>query len=220
MPLATLSPLLCPGDLPSLSGNIYCIGRNYADHVKELNNQMPSEPVVFLKAPSALRPFAQGPLAFPEEVFHHELEIVMLLGNSIPLGAQGSRTAIAGLSLGLDLTRRGLQDELKKKGLPWTTAKSFAGAALLHPFAPLDPLLDLSKIDLQLFVEGEKRQDGSSAQMMFSFEHILSYLATLQPLGPGDIIYTGTPAGVGPLKKGQSLKIFSQALGINAMGLL
>ncbi len=220
MHLPTLSAHLCGPSLPTLSGNIYCIGRNYADHVRELKNELPAEPVVFLKAPAALRPFAEGPLAFASEEFHHELEIVMLVGQALEPGTPATRSHIAAMSLGLDLTRRGVQDQLKAKGLPWTTAKSFSGSALLHPFRALATDVDLRAIDLRLTVEGELRQEGSSAQMMFTFEVILQFLASLHPLQPGDLIYTGTPAGVGPLRRGQRMQIESRALKIDARGVL
>lgn len=220
--LKELSASLCGPGLPSLSGNIYCVGRNYADHAKELKNELPREPLIFLKAPAALRPLAEGPLAFSAETFHHEVELVLLVGRYVALGARSEATAgvIAAIGLGLDLTRREVQDELKKKGLPWTLAKSFAGSALLHPLRALDPKIPLEGIEFSLDVNGEPRQLGRSQDMIFSFATILQYLVGLHPLYPGDLIYTGTPAGVGPLRKGDALRVRSQILGIDAQGQL
>lgn len=220
--LKELSASLCGPGLPSLSGNIYCVGRNYADHAKELQNEVPREPLIFLKAPAALRPFAEGPIAYPGESFHHEVELVLLIGRYVALGAKSEAKpgAIAAIGIGLDLTRREVQEQLKKKGHPWTLAKSFAGSALLHPLRALDPELPLENIDFRLDVNGEGRQTGKSSDMLFGFTSILQYLVELHPLYPGDLIYTGTPAGVGPLRKGDTMRIQSQKLGIDAQGRL
>jgi len=204
---------------PKISGNIYCIGRNYAEHAKELGNEVPAEPVVFLKAPSALRRLAEGPLAFPDETFHHELELVLLVGRHLKVQSDVSRDSVVAVTLGLDLTRRGVQDQLKKKSLPWTIAKSFAGAGILAPFLSAHGL-DLTQIDLQLEVNGEVKQMGHTRDMMFPCYTILHYLVSLQNLYPGDLIFTGTPSGVGPLRRGDQLRVFSQALKLNEEGRL
>jgi 2-keto-4-pentenoate hydratase/2-oxohepta-3-ene-1,7-dioic acid hydratase in catechol pathway len=204
---------------PQLSGNIYCIGRNYADHAKELGNEIPAEPVVFLKAPSSLRHLAEGPIAFADETYHHELELVLLVGRHLKNQSDVGPDAVAAVTLGLDLTRRGVQDQLKKKSLPWTIAKSFAGSGILAPFVSASGA-DLTKIDLQLEVNGEVKQAGHTKDMMFPCFTILHYLVTLQNLYPGDLIFTGTPSGVGPLKRGDQLRVFSDALKLNASGQL
>ena len=118
--------------------NVWCIGRNYVEHARELGNAVPTEePVLFLKASSACRPLSAGPIAFESETFHHEIEMVLLVGEHVPLGgltAERDPTAcVRAVGLGLDLTRRGKQAELKKAGLPWTLAKSFAGQASMRP---------------------------------------------------------------------------------------
>ena len=120
--------------------NVWCIGRNYVEHARELGNAVPTEePVLFLKASSACRPLSAGPIAFESETFHHEIEMVLLVGEHVPLGgltAERDPTAcVRAVGLGLDLTRRGKQAELKKAGLPWTLAKSFAGQASMRPRA-------------------------------------------------------------------------------------
>ncbi len=220
--LKELSAQLCGPGLPSLSGNVYCVGRNYAEHAKELKNEIPSEPVIFLKAPAALRPFAEGPLAYPGETFHHEIELVLVMGRYVALGATAEATTgtISAIGLGIDLTRREIQDQLKKKGLPWTLAKSFAGSALVHPFKASSTAALSRSIAFSLELNGEERQRGSSEDMLFGFGPILQYLVQLHPLHPGDLVFTGTPAGVGPIKKGDRMRIRSEALGIDSQGVL
>lgn len=205
---------------PVAVGTIYCIGRNYAEHAKELGNAVPTEPVVFLKATAALRPLAAGPLAFPAETFHHEAELVLLVGRAVPLGAPGTTADLAAMGLGLDLTRRDVQTALKAKGLPWTTAKSFAGSAVVSAFTPLRQVADPTRIRLSLKVNDELRQEGVSSDMLFPLPRILTYLASLAPLNPGDLIFTGTPPGVGPIRQGDKIRLSSPDLGLDAEGVL
>jgi 2-keto-4-pentenoate hydratase/2-oxohepta-3-ene-1,7-dioic acid hydratase in catechol pathway len=186
---------------------IYGIGRNYADHAKELNNPVPAQPVVFMKAPASLRALDQGPLAFPGEVFHHEAELVLLIDKLIPMGSLPTEDDVAAITLGLDLTRREVQAKLKEKGLPWTTAKSFAGSALIADFESRELVGALSSLGFTLTVNGELRQTGWTKDMLFTVPAILKFLTSLAPLLPGDIIYTGTPAGVGPIKKGDVFEL-------------
>lgn len=202
--------------LPQLSGNIYAIGRNYADHAKELNNPVPDRPVVFLKAPSSLRQAASGPLAFPEESFHHEIELVFLIGGSL----KPDWTSIVAMTLGLDLTRRGLQNQLKQEGLPWTLAKSFQGSAILGPWRCLEKDWWQKAIDLSLEVNHEQRQSGSSEQMIFDAPSLLQFLSQQQPLESGDLIFSGTPAGVAGIRRGDHFRMRSQRLKIDCQGIL
>jgi fumarylpyruvate hydrolase len=217
MNLIELSRSLVPSFLPPLSGNIYCVGRNYADHITELKNEAPKEPVIFLKAPSALRTMDSSPVAWAEESFHHEIELVLLIGKAIEMGRTADESAVQGISLGLDLTRRERQNELKAKGLPWTLAKSFAGSGVLHPFVtfPREQTLDF-----KLFVNDELRQSGQSSDMIFNFRFILNFLLKYQNLYPGDIIFTGTPAGVAAIRQGDKFRFASKALAIDAQGRL
>lgn len=206
--------------MPVLSGNIYCVGRNYANHAKELHNEIPKEPVIFLKAPSALRGLNGPACAFPEETFHHEAEIVLLLGKEIAMGSQPDWSAVSGITLGLDLTRRGVQDSLKKQGLPWTIAKSFQGAGVLAAMQPISKVNTDEALRFELSVNGELRQRGNSEQMLFSVPQILTYLASLQTLYPGDIIFTGTPEGVGPMKANDTFVMRFLNTGHNFSGIL
>lgn len=217
MTLDEISKELIRSPLPNLSGNIYCIGRNYGEHVKELKNEVPTEPVVFLKAPSALRTLKQRPIACNQESFHHEIEIVLLVGKHALLGSKADQSLISGVTLGLDLTRRELQNELKAKGLPWTLSKSFAGAGILHNFTNFTAD---QTIDFSLSVNGEIRQKGLSSDMNFNFDHILNFLLKYQDLNPGDIIFTGTPSGVAGFKQGDKFHLQSNALNISAEGTL
>lgn len=217
MTLDELNSALISAPLPKLSGNVYCIGRNYAEHVKELKNEMPTEPVIFLKAPSALRTVAPSPIACADETFHHEIELVLLVGERRSLGQTADESIIHGITLGLDLTRRELQNHLKAKGLPWTLSKSFAGSGILHSFVPFPKGKTL---DFQLSVNGELRQKGESSDMIFDFTRILNFLLKYQDLHPGDLIYTGTPSGVAGFEQGDKFLMESKALGISASGSL
>ncbi len=187
--------------------NIYCIGRNYAEHAAELNNPVPGEPVVFLKATSSLRDLDGKDLAFAGETFHHEAEVVLLIGKPVALNESPGWSAVRALGLGLDLTRREVQSGLKAKGLPWTTSKSFAGSALISEFLPLERFPDKERLRFTLKVNGEERQAGITSDMLFKIPVILAHLARHQRLMPGDLIYTGTPKGVGPLKQGDAFEL-------------
>ncbi len=192
-------------------GTVYNIGRNYAQHAAELGNEVPEEPVVFLKARTAVRGLDGGPLAFADESFHHEVELVLLIGASVPLGGDPGWGAVEGVALGLDLTRREVQGRCKAKGLPWTTAKSFAGSAVVGPVLPLAALGGVAPVRFSLDVNGERRQTGDTAQMVFPVPVLLRYLASLAPLEPGDLVFTGTPAGVGPVRRGDALALRLEA---------
>lgn len=182
---------------------IYCVGRNYAEHAHELNNPVPSEPVIFTKTPQALRlPEEAGKIAFGDETFHHEAELVLLIGERVERGKAIGWKAVRAIGLGIDLTRREIQNSLKSKGLPWTIAKSFEGSAIVAPLLPIAKFSNLENIGFEFAVNDEVRQRGSSSEMLFNIPTILSYLTTLGPLCPGDLIFTGTPKGVGPIRRG------------------
>lgn len=184
-------------------GTVYNIGRNYAAHAAELGNAVPEDPVVFLKARTAVRGLSGGPLAF-DESFHHEVELVLLVGAAVPLGASPGWEAVRAVALGLDLTRREVQNRCKEKGLPWVPAKSFAGSAVVGPFLPLSAVGDPERVAFSLAVNGEVRQRGKLEQMIFPVARILAHLASLAPLEPGDLVFTGTPSGVGPIRRGDA----------------
>ena len=181
--------------------SIYCIGRNYVAHAHELGNDVPDEPLVFLKAAASQRGLEPTPVAFPEESFHHEVELVLRVGRPVPLGEPGSWDHVDAVTLGLDLTRREVQSVCKERGKPWTISKSFAGSAILAPFVPHDEL-GAPPYRFTLHVNDALVQSGDTSLMIFDVPTLLTYLAHLAPLNVGDLVFTGTPAGVGPLRVG------------------
>jgi 2-keto-4-pentenoate hydratase/2-oxohepta-3-ene-1,7-dioic acid hydratase in catechol pathway len=193
--------------------NIYCVGRNYAKHAKELGNAPPKErPIIFLKTSSSLRGLEPQPIGFKDDFFHHEIELVLYVGSPLALGAKGDWTHIEGIALGIDLTRREEQSQLKASGLPWTTAKSFAGSAIVSPFLAKSVWTPQRSFSFSLAINDQvDRQVGDTNDMIFDVPEILTYLASFNELKRGDLIFTGTPEGVGPVKKGDrmTLKLLS-----------
>lgn len=188
-------------------GKVVCVGRNYAEHAKELGNAVPSSPLLFIKPATAMVAMAE-PVALPQGfgVCHHELEMALLIGQPLTkAGPDVCRAAIAGIGLALDLTLRELQDELKKKGHPWERAKAFDGACPLSEFVAFDQDLDFASLTLRLTRNGGVQQQGRCGDMLFSVENLLSEISHSFTLMPGDVVLTGTPAGVGPLHSGDKL---------------
>jgi 2-keto-4-pentenoate hydratase/2-oxohepta-3-ene-1,7-dioic acid hydratase in catechol pathway len=180
---------------------IICIGRNYVAHARELNNEVPSSPVFFMKPDSALV-ISNRPFFYPDfsSDVHHELEVVIRisrLGRSIEERYAGRYFNEVGL--GVDFTARDLQAEQKKKGLPWEIAKGFDYSAPISEFFPLEKFKDLHNLSFRLDLNGKTVQDGNTALMIFSFEKIIAYVSRFMTLKTGDLIFTGTPAGVGPV---------------------
>jgi len=195
------------GEFTHAPGKVVCVGRNYAEHAKELGNAVPSSPLLFIKPATAMVTMGE-PLQLPEGfgACHHELEMALLIGQSLTKAMPDEcRAAIAGIGLALDLTLRELQDELKKKGHPWERAKAFDGACPLSEFAAFDQTLDFSSLTLRLRRNGELQQQGNCSDMLFSVENLLSEISHSFTLMPGDVVLTGTPAGVGPLHSGDKL---------------
>lgn len=189
---------------------ILCIGRNYGEHAKELKNPLPPEPVVFLKPDSALLR-NNDPFYLPEfaNVFHHEVELVIKinrLGKNIE--AQFAPRYYSELALGVDFTARDLQDDLRGKGLPWEKCKAFDGSAVISNFVPIADYQDLNNINFKLLVNGELRQKGNSKDMLFDVNQIIAHVSKYFTLKIGDLIYTGTPAGVGAVAIGDRLQGF------------
>lgn len=189
-------------------GKVVCVGRNYAEHARELNNPVPSEPLLFLKPATAVVGLDQ-PLRLPQGLgaVHYETEIALLIGQTLSgeVSEQQAVEAIAGIGLALDLTLRELQDQLKAKAHPWERAKAFDGACPLSPFVRTEQVPDLGNIALQLQINGQLRQQGSSAEMITPIVALLRHIATVFTLQPGDVVITGTPAGVGVLNPGDQL---------------
>lgn len=194
-----------PCNLPV--GKVVCIGRNYAAHARELGNAIPDAPILFMKPATALAPM-QGGFSIPagRGECHHETEITLLIGRSLKnADAAECRAAIAGVALGLDLTLRDVQNELKKNGHPWEVAKAFDGAAPVSPFIAADTFGDFSDVRFSLCVNGVARQNGDTADMITPVLALLAYISNIFTLEPGDVVMTGTPAGVAALKSGDAL---------------
>lgn len=196
---------------------IFCIGKNYAEHVRELahlGHAPDGDCVVFMKPASCIveegRPI---PLPRGRGSIHHEAElVVMLTGGGRDIPEDEALDCVAGLTLGLDLTLRELQTELKNKGKPWELAKSFDGAAPLGDFKPYLEQ-DLQALEFTCHVNGALRQHGRTRDMLYPVAQQISILSRTWSLQPGDIVYTGTPKGVGPLQPGDEIVLTSAALG-------
>lgn len=188
-------------------GKIVAIGRNYAEHAKELNNPIPSEPILFIKPATAALDMHQ-PFSIPQGMgaVHHELEIALLIGKPAKnIQVENAWDYVAGVGLGLDLTLRDVQDKLKEKGHPWEKAKAFDGANPLSNWLSPAEIADKHNISLQLIKNGELKQSGNSNMMITSIPALLAYASRYFTLLPGDVVMTGTPAGVGPLNPGDEL---------------
>ena len=199
---------------------IYCVARNYALHAKELGNKLPSEPVIFIKADTSLRGFEQSEIAYPHETFHYEGEIVLRIGQNTETGSSPNLDIIDSFALGIDLTRREKQTELKKKGLPWTVSKSFLGSAIIGDFKPKQLFKNPESISFQLFINKTLKQDGNLKNMIFPLKTILETLLESAPLKKGDLIFTGTPEGVGEITKGDEFEMIFPEINFRQKGKL
>uniref|UniRef100_A0A3P9J139 Oxaloacetate tautomerase FAHD1, mitochondrial n=1 Tax=Oryzias latipes TaxID=8090 RepID=A0A3P9J139_ORYLA len=187
---------------------IICVGRNYADHAKELKNAIPSEPVLFLKPPSAY--VTEGfPILVPlyTSNLHHEVELGVVIGKagtSIP--QSDAMNHVAGYALCLDMTARDIQDDCKSKGLPWTLAKAFNTSCPVSEFIPKERILDPGNVRLWLKVNDQLRQSGCTSHMIFSIPYLISYISEIISLEEGDLILTGTPKGVSAVQEHDELQ--------------
>ncbi|MCC5856205.1 MAG: fumarylacetoacetate hydrolase family protein [Idiomarina sp.] len=186
---------------------VIAIGRNYAAHAQELNNPIPDEPLLFMKPSTAIVPFEEPiDVSSVAQPVHYELEIAVLLGKDLKnADAVDALNGIDGLGLALDLTLRQLQDELKSKGQPWEKAKAFDGSCPVSQFIALGEQ-DLRHVPLELQINGEVRQSATSADMLMPITELIQYASQFFTLCAGDIVLTGTPAGVGVLKAGDQLQ--------------
>ncbi|MXV38016.1 2-hydroxyhepta-2,4-diene-1,7-dioate isomerase [Flavobacteriaceae bacterium Ap0902] len=186
---------------------IICIGRNYEKHAKELGNEIPKEPVIFIKPSTALNLEDEFYLPQFSQDIHYELELVIRIsqsGKKIPV--EEAPNYFKEIALGIDFTARDLQSQLKKKGLPWEKAKAFDNSAFLTPFKLIDDLRNNQEIKFKLQKNDAIVQSGSSRDMLFKFDELVSASSKYFTLEQGDLIYTGTPEGVGAVKKGDILK--------------
>ena len=178
---------------------LICIGRNYVDHINELSNERPDEPVVFIKPDSAILPKEQD-FYIPEfsQDVHYEVEVLVKIKKvGKHISKEFAHKYYDEIGLGIDFTARDLQSKLKSKGLPWEKAKGFDGAAVVGKWLPKDKFKDLDNLNFSLSKNGEKVQDGNTSLMLWKIDEIIAYVSTYFMLKKGDIIFTGTPAGVG-----------------------
>jgi len=189
---------------------IICIGRNFAGHAKELNNPVLTRPVIFMKPATAL--LVNGkPFYYPDftKNLHHELEVVLkICKNGKAILPQFAHSYYEEVTLGIDFTARDIQDELKQKGHPWEISKSFDGSAVVGKFVPLEKVSCDGNIEFRLRKNGEVVQHGNTRDMITSFDQLIVYVSQYFRLLQGDLIFTGTPAGVGPVQIGDELQGF------------
>lgn len=187
---------------------IFCIGRNYSEHARELSNEVPSEPLVFMKPATALLkdndPFYHP--TFSSDI-HYEVELVLKIKkHGKRIEKQFASLYYDHIGLGIDFTARDIQSSLKAKGLPWEKAKSFDHSAVISKFVPLDTIPSNDNIHFSLKKNGQVVQQGQSSNMIFDFDTLVSEVSKYFTLQIGDLIYTGTPSGVGPIKQGDHLQ--------------
>lgn len=190
------------------ANTVFCIGRNYAAHISELGNQTPEAPLVFLKPNNCLLNSGSRIVlpGFSRSV-HYEAELVLLISRDCDRPDAQIMDVVAGYAVGLDLTARDIQDYAKTHGLPWTQAKGFKGAACISDFIPAAELPDPAQIEFTFTVDGRIRQHGHTAQMLRPIPQLLCHLAEIYGLRQGDLVFTGTPEGVGELASGQQLAL-------------
>jgi acylpyruvate hydrolase len=195
--------------------NIYCIGRNYSAHIKELKNTTPKEPFFFQKSLPALNTTNRIYLSKNEEI-QYEVEVVLLIGkNGTSASIKDSMSFVSGYTIGIDLTKRNYQTQLKNDKLPWLLSKSFLGSAVVSDFTE-----QTIEEDFWLNLNDKKKQKGNSKQMIFSFAEQIHFLSNKIPLIEGDLIFTGTPEGVGSLKVGDKIEIGFGDITLNKLSVL
>lgn len=190
---------------------VYCVGRNYAAHAREMGHDPDREPPFFFqKNPDDLNSTGRFPYPPLSEDVHFEIELVAALGPSLrghegPIPAAEAMGHVWGYAVGLDMTRRDLQGQMKKAGRPWEIGKAFAGSAPIGPLVPASETGHPTTGAITLDVNGERRQDGDLSELIWSIPEIIAHLSALFPVAPGDLIFTGTPAGVGPVGRGDRM---------------
>lgn len=221
--METVPPIPAPVLIPVKEGadpfpvrRIYCVGRNYADHALEMGGDPHREPPFFFGKPRDAAVPGGGTLAYPQATsnLHHEVELVVALGrggSGIP--SESALDCVFGYAVGIDLTRRDLQARAKEKGQPWEMAKGFDQSAPVSPIVPASRSGHPGSGAIWLSVNGEVRQKGDLSQMTWSVAEIIAHLSTFVALAPGDLIFTGTPAGVGALVKGDRVRCGIDGLG-------
>ena len=189
---------------------IFCVGRNYVAHAKELGNEVPEEPIIFMKPKSALLQ-AHTPFYYPEftNELHYECELVLRISkNGKYIQERFANKYYDAITTGIDFTARDIQNELKEKGLPWEKAKAWDNSAVIGKWTTLANVKDKSNINFSLQKNKEEVQKGSSQDMIFDFDYLVSYISNFFSINIGDLIFTGTPAGVGEIVVGDEIEAF------------
>ncbi|MBD0276563.1 MAG: fumarylacetoacetate hydrolase family protein [Bacteroidota bacterium] len=191
---------------------IFCVGRNYTEHAKELNNEVPDEPVIFMKPKSALLQ-SHTPFYYPEftNELHFECELVLRVSkNGKYIQEKFASKYYDALTVGIDFTARDIQTELKEKGLPWEKAKAWDNSAAIGKWVPMSAIKNKGDINFGLYKNKELVQQGNSANMIFDFDYLVSYISNFFSVNIGDLIFTGTPKGVGEVVVGDELEAFME----------
>jgi 2-keto-4-pentenoate hydratase/2-oxohepta-3-ene-1,7-dioic acid hydratase in catechol pathway len=198
------------GDLLDLPANkVVCVGKNYADHIKEMGDRAPQSPLLFIKPETALCDINR-PLILPTDLgeVHYEVELAVLIGMPLKQATeQQVKSAIVGFGIALDLTLRDVQAACKKAGEPWEKAKAFDGSCPISGFIAASEFADPQNSNISLVINGETRQDGNTRQMIHPILPLIAYMSRFFTLRPGDIVLTGTPSGVGRLNHGDSFTV-------------
>jgi len=194
---------------------IFCVGRNYRNHTLELNNNIPEKPVIFMKPNTCIvTNEIQTIKAIDKAELHYEAELVLFINQEGYFEANDHIDSfVQGFTLGLDLTLRQLQRKLKEKGLPWEKSKAFDHSSPLGKMIQLKSCQEIEELEFECFVNNERRQHGNVRDMIFSFQEILEEISKFWKLLPGDLIYTGTPEGVGMLHSGDHIRVESEQTG-------
>ena len=196
-------------------GKIVCLARNYAEHARELGNETPAAPVLFMKpATSVIGDGDTVRIPSYSQECHYEVELAVLIGKTASgVPVEQAMEHVAGYGVSIDMTLRDVQNQLKAKGLPWDIAKGFDTSCPLSDFVPADQVPDPHNLNLKLSVNGEPRQNGCSADMINRIPRIIAYISDIFTLEPGDVILTGTPAGVGQVRGGDVIEADIEAVG-------
>lgn len=202
-------------DTTLTAGKIICLGRNYVEHAKEMKAEIPGEPVLFLKPSTAILANG-GTIIVPpfSHELHHEVELVALItrgGSRIP--RPDAMSHIGGYAVGLDMTLRDVQANAKKKGLPWTVSKGFDTSAPLSSFVARNSVADPHNLAISLTVNGTLKQHSTTRNMIFRLDEVIVYISSIFTLEPGDLIFTGTPEGVGPVQPGDAMVAEIESIG-------
>lgn len=196
-------------------GKIVCLGRNYAEHARELGNETPSAPILFMKPATAVIGDGDTVRIPPwSDNCHHEVELALLIGKEARnVAPEEALEYVAGYGVAIDMTLRDVQDQLKAKGLPWEIAKGFDTSCPLSDFVPAASVADPHDLSLRLSVNGEPRQDGNSGDMIHRVPQLVSHISAIFTLEAGDVILTGTPSGVGRVKAGDVMEAVIAGVG-------